>query len=634
MTSILVESIAFDGDVGTPTIIDDVVGGLSVLTINLTGFSIPSAEDFRRIMLANSILSNVSIGNVLIKLELQAPSLPFSSLTVGQPKLNHIVASSIATSEKVGYGKIFAKTTRPGVNSVVASQFPSFVQEDHPRFLTFMKAYYEWLEQAGNALHASKRVLEYQDIDDTVDQFADHLFKEFLPNIPRAALVNKSTLLKFIKQFYRAKGTEKSYKFFFRMLYNTNVEFYYPRTDILRVSDGKWVQHKTVRVVPIKGNITSLFSQKIRGKTKNCTAFVERVVGVESGPFYGYELFLNRSSITGTFLPNEIIESEDGSTQARVTPIPTSVLITNPGTNYKVGDIFDIVGGGVGAKLKVDRVGPLGEVEKTSIVAFGLEYNTNLPPTVNFAHNSSQTPSSGLNSGPTNPIPSVVAAGVVALGGITEYPGYYLNEDGQLSTSKYLHDGEFYQQFSYVTYVQASLNEYKELLKKLVHPVGLKHFGGIRIQDLLKVKLKNPQTNFPTKRTIHLKSIGSSMSLFTQCIVGHDMQKDPRSFSLGPTNYSIYQNRFSHKPFEKYDANQEMFGVNFGYWGNYNDLGNQKAVSPIKHFGHMKPSEIEKTHPWQSINMVADSYIRMVPVVTAVSIEVSDFFGNCAISGV
>jgi len=600
--------------------------------INLVGQGIPSGEDFRRITLVPSIPPRLSIGDVRTHKYVFHTSIE-SQAAIGAVGIRHIVCVGVPSKEKISVPTLMIKNDKPGIDTIVASQFPAFMSEDHPRFIAFMEAYYSWLERKGGVLHSSRRVLSYQDIDDTIDDFAEHLFREFLPNIPRTALANRATLLKYIKQFYRAKGTEKSYKFFFRILYNTNVEFYYPRVDILRASDGKWVQHRTLRISPIKGDITKLASQKIRGKTKNCTAFVERLIGVEEDVLYGYELFLNRSSITGIFLPNEIIESEDGSIQARINPVPISITLLERGSHYKIGDTFDIVGPGkgFGAKAVVDYVDDAGAIQKITISSYGLDYSTETPPTIDFSVTPQNVSPPLVPGDAVAPQGRVVAVGKVVLGSLTNYPGYYLNEDGQLSTTKYLHDGEFYQQFSYVTYVKESLSEYKQLLRRLIHPAGLKHFGGVRLQELLQTKLKNPKKHLPTTRKITLNHTEPLLNLHTMLTVKNNITKNPKTAGLGPTNYSIYRNRFNYKPFEKYDANWEMFGVNSNYWGDYYDLSNQKSSTPIKAFGHMKPKDVERDAPWMSINMVADSYIRMEPIIKLVSISVENFFGTCSI---
>jgi hypothetical protein len=67
--------------------------------------------------------------------------------------------------------------------------------------------------------HASQNLLSYVDVDSTIDDFIQYFINDFLPYIPTDALTDKRKLLKISKEFYQSKGTEKSYKFLFRVLH-------------------------------------------------------------------------------------------------------------------------------------------------------------------------------------------------------------------------------------------------------------------------------------------------------------------------------------------------------------------------------------------------------------------------------
>ena len=67
------------------------------------------------------------------------------------------------------------------------------------------------------------------------------------------------------------------------------------------------------------------------------------------------------------------------------------------------------------------------------------------------------------------------------------YTGYFKDLDGTLSSSKRIQDNKYYQNHSYELRCSVSINEYKELFKKLVHPVGTNMFGSF----LLKKKMSN-----------------------------------------------------------------------------------------------------------------------------------------------
>ena len=103
-----------------------------------------------------------------------------------------------------------------------------------------------------NPVQTIQQLMDYADIDKTVDSFFDQFKEEFLKTIPKslATGVSKRNLLKNIKDLYRAKGTRKGHELFFRILLNENVDIYYPNSDMLHVSDGNWSGEVILRVVP------------------------------------------------------------------------------------------------------------------------------------------------------------------------------------------------------------------------------------------------------------------------------------------------------------------------------------------------------------------------------------------------
>ena len=123
---------------------------------------------------------------------------------------------------------------------LVSEQLPDFVLEEGPKLQRFIEAYYEFLEQNGGAIDGIKNLLSYQDIDTTTDSFLQYFREEIYKNVPDSALIDKRLLAKHIRSMYRAKGTEKSYNFLFRALYNEDVDFTYPGDFMLRTSDGRW----------------------------------------------------------------------------------------------------------------------------------------------------------------------------------------------------------------------------------------------------------------------------------------------------------------------------------------------------------------------------------------------------------
>ena len=53
----------------------------------------------------------------------------------------------------------------------VQGQLPQFVKEDHETFVSFMEAYYEYMEQVGKPYEIIGNLTSYANVDKTIDNF-------------------------------------------------------------------------------------------------------------------------------------------------------------------------------------------------------------------------------------------------------------------------------------------------------------------------------------------------------------------------------------------------------------------------------------------------------------------------------
>jgi alpha-tubulin suppressor-like RCC1 family protein len=175
----------------------------------------------------------------------------------------------------------------------ISQQLPEFVRDDsnYQNFVLFLEAYYEWLETQYTAnanstivsttsqgiTYGSKNILNYVDVDETLDEFVQYFINDFLPYVPAEITTDKRKLLKISKQFYQAKGTENSYKFLFRALYNSDVELFNTNDAILRASDGKWIVPKYLRIDSNNSNWLVAQGFRIFGETSKSYAVIEYV---------------------------------------------------------------------------------------------------------------------------------------------------------------------------------------------------------------------------------------------------------------------------------------------------------------------------------------------------------------------
>ena len=108
---------------------------------------------------------------------------------------------------------------------LVGSQLPEFVQSDpdYENFRLFLQAYYEWMEQEGNALQRAKNLPLYHDIDTTTNEFLQYFVNDFLPYFPNETLLDQKEAVKIARQLYQTKGTPASYKFLFKKIGRAHV---------------------------------------------------------------------------------------------------------------------------------------------------------------------------------------------------------------------------------------------------------------------------------------------------------------------------------------------------------------------------------------------------------------------------
>lgn len=378
------------------------------------------------------------------------------------------------------------------LSSFVPDRLPEFVRVEHPTLVAFLSAYYEWLglERDSGKILSPLALKDVADIDTTLDQFVARFKSQYLFNFPESLAINKETnlpvdpkqLIKNIKQFYLAKGTEKSYEFLFRIFFDAAVEFYYPKVDILRLSSGRWTQNNYIRVSNSLGNsIYRAAGNNVIQKDSDgrilATAKVISVDTFQIGNFPVAELLITARN--GTFRTGDYgIEFEDGEekfSEAYVYSVVSSVDIVNAGSDYQVGDrvYFLPQDEGQQAEGTVVEIDSLGGIRKINIDDFGINYrDESVQIQIDTARGSG-------------------FVGNVNLGSLCQSAGYYANNDGRLSTNKVLPDNQFYQNWSYVLKSEVVIDKYREIVRRLVHPVGTGMFGSVLIKRCAELDLQN-----------------------------------------------------------------------------------------------------------------------------------------------
>lgn len=242
------------------------------------------------------------------------------------------------------------------ISNLVESQFPQFYQAEGGNFIAFVRAYYEWMEQEGYVTNASKSLLEYSDIDKTLDEFVVSFKNKYLVNFPSITSADKRFMIKHIKDFYQSKGSTRGLQLLFRLLFDDDIDVYVPGRDILKPSDGIW---KIPNYIEVEHNIRSrsFVGKKITGSKSEAEAFVESV----------YTKVVNNrlidiitiSGLRGNFVYDEVVTDDGNFLNApKVVGSLTSILITDGGANNRVGDVYDVYTStnGKGGKARIAAV--------------------------------------------------------------------------------------------------------------------------------------------------------------------------------------------------------------------------------------------------------------------------------------
>lgn len=275
---------------------------------------------------------------------------------------------------------------------LVSSQLPDFVRQDHARFVEFLEYYYKSLERDGELLDVTKNFVHYNDIDIVTDNnstLTQEFYDTFLKMLPKATIADKSIILKHAKDFYRARGSEKSIKFLLRILFDKEAEIYLPKRDILKASDGKWFIERSLRIANTAVNNVSnsiahhnFVNTTIRGATSNATAVVERVDSYYDKDLLIIELkisniiknFDNGEEVFSIFTEEGIDKYLSANTLAGII-VDTTVI--DGGNNYVEGTSVPIESNtGTGGIIRISRT-TKGSIKGVGVVKTGAGFQAN-----------------------------------------------------------------------------------------------------------------------------------------------------------------------------------------------------------------------------------------------------------------
>lgn len=126
------------------------------------------------------------------------------------------------------------------LRSIVDDLVPEHVATAYPGLMHAIKVYADFLEHENGAGHWLNTIDAQRDIDRIEQELLTELQKEVGAPIPRQFAADPRKFYKRVTEYYRERGTPASIETFFRVLFNDDVEIYFPKDDMLIPSDGKY----------------------------------------------------------------------------------------------------------------------------------------------------------------------------------------------------------------------------------------------------------------------------------------------------------------------------------------------------------------------------------------------------------
>lgn len=162
-------------------------------------------------------------------------------------------------------------------------------------------------------------------------------------------------------------------------------------------------------------------------------------------------LYVKRLTFENTFQEGGILLGESSGSNSTILSVGEQDNINPIGLNAVVG---------------ADASTANGQISEIQIIDSGLAYTNNELVTIQLTSNT-----------------EVSASAKVVLNGSGISKGYYRSTRGFPSNESYIHDGDYYQEYSYEILSRIPVEKYSTMFKKVMHTAGTKFFGSVVVEE-------------------------------------------------------------------------------------------------------------------------------------------------------
>jgi hypothetical protein len=253
---------------------------------------------------------------------------------------------------------------RQSIASDVPYQFPDIYRHYHPRFVEFVKAYYDAIEDTRDLRFRDAKI--HRNVDDTYYEFLNNFRNKYLADFPSVDDDTTRFIIKHIKDLYKRKGTEESIRMLFRLFYGEEIEVNYPGKLVFKSSDSVYKTSNYIEMKPVNTseNYPIYPGTYIKGDVSKAKAYVDSVVFKTFQGAIVPVVYIS-NLVGGEFLKDDsiTIETFEGTLKnvGRLIQGSISSLEILPGgrsDENKEGDTFDVISetGGIVGRVIATKI--------------------------------------------------------------------------------------------------------------------------------------------------------------------------------------------------------------------------------------------------------------------------------------
>lgn len=156
------------------------------------------------------------------------------------------------------------------ISSLISDLVPEHINQSYPDFIEFLELFNKYLVSENRASHYINRIASQRDIDLVEETFLTNLQQEIGISVPRTFAADPRLFYTKLVQFYQSRGTPDSITSFFNILYDDEVEIYFPKEDMFVPSDNPWTDFST-DVIANPGTYSPSLTYTVSGATSEIT---------------------------------------------------------------------------------------------------------------------------------------------------------------------------------------------------------------------------------------------------------------------------------------------------------------------------------------------------------------------------